>query len=160
VRDAKNSGDVAALEAAQTGRQTVWQILEPKTYTSSGGARISKLPDLSLRFDGPRPERDSYTIEADVGAWPIPAVPLEVLTDTLLPLGGPGRQENGNLHLNEFRVEAAPADEPGKTTVVPIARAVADFNQTGWEIDKAIDGHEATAWGIFPAVGQSHHAVF
>jgi len=34
------------------------------------------------------------------------------------------------------------------------------FDQAGWGIPRAIDGNPATAWGIHPAVGQSHQAVF
>ena len=41
-----------------------------------------------------------------------------------------------------------------------IASASADFNQTGWTIDHALDGNEKTAWGIHPKVGESHQAVF
>ncbi len=41
-----------------------------------------------------------------------------------------------------------------------IASASADFNQSGWTIDHALDRNEKTAWGIHPKVGESHHAVF
>ena len=40
------------------------------------------------------------------------------------------------------------------------SRATADFEQKDWTAAKAIDGNPATGWGIHPAVGQSHHAVF
>jgi hypothetical protein len=39
-------------------------------------------------------------------------------------------------------------------------RATADFDQQGWASGMAIDGNAATGWGIHPAVGVSHHAVF
>jgi hypothetical protein len=39
-------------------------------------------------------------------------------------------------------------------------RATADFDQQGWTSAMAIDGNSATGWGIHPAVGVSHHAVF
>src|SRR5262249_36136603 len=60
------------------------------------------------------------------------------------------------LHLSEVRIRVG--DGPG--AVVPIATAIADFNQSGWDISRAIDGNPATAWGIYPAVGQAHEAVF
>jgi hypothetical protein len=160
VRSAIESGEVAAWERSKKPREIVWRTLDPKSFTSTCGADLVKLPDQSLLASGPRPERDVYTIDAVVDGSPIAAVRLEVLSDASLPLRGPGRQENGNLHLTEFRVEASPLDEPAKKRLVPIARAVADFNQDGWDIAKAIDGRNETAWGIFPAVGQSHHAVF
>jgi len=52
--------------------------------------------------------------------------------------------------------------EPGVSVgrAIPIAGASADFNQSGWTIEHAIDGNEKTAWGIYPQVGQPHQAVF
>ena len=71
---------------------------------------------------------------------------------------GPGRQDNGNLHLTEFEafVHEAEAAEP---TRLKIGKATADWNQEGWTISHALDGDLATAWGIYPKVGQSHYAV-
>src|SRR5690606_18489377 len=36
----------------------------------------------------------------------------------------------------------------------------ADFDQEGWTAAHAIDGNPATAWGIFPQIGQTHTATF
>ena len=133
----------------------IWKVLNPAVFTSAGGATPIKLPDYSVRFEGKRPEKDTYVFEADCEGKLIRAVRLEVLSDPALPHGGPGRQDNGNLHLSEFRVALAGSKKP-----LQIARAFADFNQEGWDIAKAIDGHLPTAWGIYPAVGQTHFAVF
>src|SRR6185295_17354965 len=43
---------------------------------------------------------------------------------------------------------------------VKFTSASADFNQAGWTIEHALDGNEKTAWGVFPKIGQSHHALF
>ena len=77
-----------------------------------------------------------------------------MLADPALPKGGPGRQDNGNLHLNLIELFARPG-EPLK-----IRRATADFNQEGWTVEHAIDGNPGSAWGIYPKVGESHVAVF
>jgi hypothetical protein len=154
------AAEVAAWERARGGMGDAWQVLDPAVFRSTGGASPVKLPDHSVRFGGPRPERDTYHFEA---VSPLPAVTalrLEVLTDPSLPHKGPGRQDNGNLHLSEIRIEAAPAAGPAGRRAVAVARALADFNQAGWEVDRAIDGKRETAWGIYPAVGQSHTAVF
>jgi hypothetical protein len=92
----------------------------------------------------------------------VTAVRLELLADDALPHRGPGRQDNGNLHLSEFTVTAAPvaAGAAGKAKPVNIRSAVADFDQAGWTVRHAIDGNGATAWGIYPQVGRSHEAVF
>jgi hypothetical protein len=90
----------------------------------------------------------------------ITAFRLEVLSDESLPHKGPGRQDNGNLHLSEFRVEAASSTNSGFHINLPLQNASADFNQEGWGIGRAIDGDMKTAWGIYPAVGKSHWAIF
>jgi hypothetical protein len=94
----------------------------------------------------------------------VTAVKLEVMTDASLPHNGPGRQDNGNLHLSEVKIAFGAGDVPLRGTAKPgavaIAVASADFDQDGWGVPRAIDGQAATAWGIFPKVGQPHFAVF
>jgi hypothetical protein len=85
----------------------------------------------------------------------ITAIRLDVLTDDSLPQRGPGRQDNGNFHLSEFEVYLDGQDKP-ETLVNPSA----DFDQSGWDIAKAIDQREGTAWGIDPKEGHSHYALF
>src|SRR5262249_4359567 len=72
---------------------------------------------------------------------------------------GPGRQDNGNLHLSEVRVTASPKGKPEQAASVKLKSAAADFNQDGWGIARAIDGDPKTAWGIYPQVGKSHWAA-
>jgi hypothetical protein len=150
---------VAAWERGRRG--AAWQVLEPGRVTTAKGSVPTTLPDGSVRFAGPRPAVDVYTITATSTLEAITAVRLEVLTDDSLPHKGPGRQDNGNLHLNEFRVTAGPRDATrGVQKPVPIHRAVADFDQEGWTVAMAIDGKPGTAWGIYPAVGKPHQAIF
>ena len=136
-----------------------WKVVPPQTFVSSGGATLTRLKDNSVVASGVRPERDTYTITAVAPGPMITAVRLEVLADETLPKRGPGRQDNGNLHLSEFQFSVFP---PGAATQreVSFASASADFNQSGWTIEHALDHNEKTAWGIFPRVGESHHAVF
>ena len=82
------------------------------------------------------------------------------MPDDRLPSHGPGRNGNGNLHLTEITVSAAPASAPEGWRPVPIARAAADFDQAGWGIAGAIDGDPKTAWGIYPEVGKPHEGIF
>jgi hypothetical protein len=151
--------EVAAWEkeVARAGQQ--WQVLEPAEFRSAEGATLKKLPDGSLLSSGKRPERDICTVVAHTDIKGITGIRLEVLTDDSLPHRGPGRQDNGNLHLNEFSVAAAPR---GSRDARPLAwrSARADFDQQGWTIAHAIDGNPATAWGIYPQTGKPHHAIF
>jgi cytochrome c553 len=143
---------VATWEKEAGSRLSRWK---PLTVTAT--ARESKVEpqmDLSVRFTGPRPDKDTYTLTATADRL-ITALRLEVLSDDSLPHHGPGRQDNGNLHLSEVRVRVG----EGAGRSIAIRSATADFNQAGWDITRAIDGNAATAWGIYPEVGKSHEAV-
>jgi hypothetical protein len=160
VLTAETESEVARWERARGGRADPWIVLDPLVYRSAKGATPNKQADHSVRFDGPRPDVDTYTIEAHCEQQGITAVRLEVLTDASLPHQGPGRQDNGNLHLTEFRVQAAPRAQPAAKKPVALRNPRADFNQEGWTIALAIDGNPKTAWGIYPQVGKAHQAVF
>jgi mono/diheme cytochrome c family protein len=155
--DAQNQ--VAAWEKTRQGVSS-WTVLDPAVFTSAGGATLTKLADHSLLSSGPKPATDTYTITASTPLPQITGVRLEVLTDPSLPMKGPGRQDNGNLHLTEFRVTAAPTSAPTKTAPIVLQNSMADFNQDGWTIAHAVDGNPATAWGVYPQIGNPHQAVF
>ncbi len=151
---AESQRAVAEWEAQLATKAVVWRILDPTEFTSSDGAALTKQADGSILAGGTRPEKDTTTITANSPLAKVTAIRLEVLTDDSLPMRGPGRQDNGNLHLSEFEVFRV-----GDAVPLEIARATADFDQAGWEITKAIDKSEPTAWGIHPQVGKSHVAV-
>jgi hypothetical protein len=152
--------EAAAWEKQAAATAKAWVPLDPVKFTSSGGATLTKQPDGSLLSEGKKPETDTYTIVAHTDLAKVTGVRLEVLTHDALPHKGPGRQDNGNLHLNEIRVTAAPVAKPQEATPVALSSATADFNQDGWTVAMAIDGNPRTAWGIYPKVGQPHRAVF
>ena len=157
LSDAALQSQLAASEEHFT-RRAAWQVVVP-VAVSAHGASVTSEEDGSVIFGGTRGDRDTYTLDFETDLPVITAVRLEVLSDTRLPYHGPGRQDNGNLHLSEFKLTAAPA-AGGEPAEVPIGSAYADFNQDGWTIAAAIDGKPDTAWGIHPQVGQSHSAIF
>jgi cytochrome c553 len=160
LRTAAAQAAAAAWEKAQAGRHTAWTVLTPTAVQSAKGSKPEQMPDNSVRFGGTRPDVDTYTVEAQTPLKGITAVRLEVLTDDALPHKGPGRQDNGNLHLSEVRAHAAPKAEPGAKRPLALQNASADFNQAGWTAAMAIDGDPKTAWGIYPEVGKPHAAAF
>jgi hypothetical protein len=135
-----------------------WRVLSPETVASSGGATATRNDDGSILFSGKRPETDVYTMTTRISSKRITAVRLEVMSDESLFHKGPGRQDNGNLHLSEFKLLVAKGE--GEPEPVVLAKPVADFDQSGWTIAHALDGNPKTAWGIYPQTGQSHQAVF
>ncbi|MEZ6054669.1 MAG: DUF1549 and DUF1553 domain-containing protein [Planctomycetaceae bacterium] len=155
-----NLAMVAEWEAAH-GKSAVWRPLnfEPNTLVSSDGATLQRLEDGSILSTGTRPDKDIVTVRTGTELSRVTAIRLEVLTDDSLPHTGPGRQDNGNLHLSEFQFEIVhPGSTEGEAST--ISQATADFDQAGWTIRHAIDGNDATAWGIHPKVGEPHQAVF
>ncbi|MFO0964260.1 MAG: DUF1549 and DUF1553 domain-containing protein [Gemmataceae bacterium] len=158
AKDAAVIKEVQAWEAERRRKKEAWTVLDPTLFASDARTPAAKQSDLSVLFTGKPAEKDVYRFEAISPLPALTALRLETLTDDSLPHKGPGRQDNGNLHLSEIAVEIAP---PGATPrKLTIARAVADFNQDGWDIGRAIDGKMETAWGIYPAVGKPHQGVF
>ena len=137
-----------------TNGAITWNVLTCQTASSMEGSTLVPQPDGSFLSSGDRPDRDTYVIRGSSTLSEITGLRLEVLSDRALPKQGPGRQDNGNLHLSEIEVVI------GTGNVVAIARVSSDFDQKEWGIARAIDGNATTAWGIFPQVGKSHIAVF
>jgi mono/diheme cytochrome c family protein len=158
--DTKLQADVAEWERSRAARPGIWTTLDALTIVSAEGSLPTKLADGSVLFGGKRPETDTYTIVTETNLPGITAVRLEVLTDDSLPQRGPGRQDNGNLHLTEFRVQATSLVDHSATKKVSLQNPTADFDQAGWTVAMAIDGQPGTAWGIYPEVGKPHVAVF
>ena len=143
----------------QRGPGARWQPLDADAFTSAEGATMTRGADGVIVVSGALPERDAYTISATTTAERITALRLNVLPHDSLPVRGPGRAANGNLHLSEIELRVF---EPGAAEgrLVKFGSATADFNQADWGIERAVDGDVKTAWGIHPAIGLAHHAVF
>ena len=138
-----------------------WETLSPTSFASASGSTLKQLSDNSLLASGTRPEQDTYTITASSSLKKLTAIRMDVLADDSLPLRGPGRQGNGNLHLTEFEASLHNSENAKAEPIrLKIRKATADWDQQGWTIAHAIDGNLKTAWGIYPKVGESHFAVF
>ncbi|MHB0961236.1 MAG: alpha-amylase family protein [Pirellulaceae bacterium] len=164
--EASRTLDVEVGQAAPRPRQEGkerWTVLRPHHALSTGGATLTVQSDGSILAGGKNASPDTYTLVAETDLERITGVRIEVLPDSSLPSGGPGRCFNGNLALAELALDAAPrGGEPAAKRVI-FARALADFSQTshgGWPVASAIDGDPRTAWSIFPQVSSPHTAVF
>jgi hypothetical protein len=144
---------------SQRGSAATWEPLDLDVFVSSDGATLTRQADGSILSGGKRPDKDTVTVTGTTKLREVTAFRLEVLTDDSLPIKGPGRADNGNLHLTEFEAQVfrTGANSGDK---LKIRRASADFDQKGWTIAHSLDGDLKTAWGIDPAEGQAHHAVF
>jgi hypothetical protein len=153
--------DAVAVWEQNVGNEAVlWRPLIVEKAVSQGGATLTPDEQQAVLASGPRPDKDVYVVTATSDLQKITALRLEVLTHTDLPMLGPGRQDNGNLHLNEVRGFQMLDAEAGTTRELRVVEPFADFNQNGWAITAAFDGNPNTAWGIFPEIARPHEAVF
>ncbi len=156
-----SDGEVEAWAGGLAGDESKWQVLTPGVAYADSGASAKALPDGSVLYAAtPRPETDGYAIVAHTQLREITAVRLEVLTDPSLPNNGPGRADNGNFALSEFRVLAGPARDELPLQRLAIARTTADTEEADWPASAATDDNDKTAWGVHPRAGSKHVAVF
>jgi hypothetical protein len=137
-----------AWEATLSIPEEGWNIQDPISYVSTGGASFKELEDRSVLVNGENPLTDAYTVVFRSDARDVKGFRLETLTHDELTYHGPGRAHNGSFVLAEISVTAAPASEPHRTAPVKIASAKAGFAQEGYPIEAALDGNAATGWGI------------
>jgi hypothetical protein len=179
---------MAAWEKKVKTGQPTWTVIRPSVdEESTGGQKYLLLDDGSFLAQGYAPTKhtvkmqlktEKMQLKTEVSG--ITAFRLELLTDPNLPLGGPGRSIYGTAALTEFKVQAAPANDPKKVQQLKIAKATADFNPPEKVLDPiyddkskkrrvtgpisyAIDGKDETAWGTDAGPGrrnQPRKAVF
>jgi mono/diheme cytochrome c family protein len=154
--------EVAAWENKFSRREQAWAPFEVLSVISTGGASFSRQADGSWLASGARPDRDTYIVTARWKPGMLRAIRLEVLPDERLPKRGPGRWDNGNFHLTEFRVFVAPAtNATEQATPLSFLRGSADHNEApNISAAQAIDGNNDTHWGVHPRYGERHEAVF
>jgi hypothetical protein len=152
--------------------QPEWIIVRPTVEEeSTGGQKYLALEDGSFLAQGYAPTKHTVKMQVKTDVKNITAFRLELLTDPNLPLGGPGRSIYGTAALTEFKVEAAPVNDPKKVQKLKFAKATADFNPpekvldpiyddksgkrrvTG-PINYAIDDKDETAWGTDAGPGR------
>jgi hypothetical protein len=96
--------EVEALKAVD------WQPLKTIEIKAKSQATFATLPDGSLLARGETPETDTYTVRATTELKGITAFRLEALPDDSLPAHGPGRADNGNAALTNFKATLVPAN--------------------------------------------------
>ena len=89
----------------QRGPEANWQSLDIAAFVSVDAAMLMRQSDGSILSTGPRPDKETTTVTCSTTLKSVTALRLDVLTDPSLPMNGPGRMDNGNLHLTEFVVQ-------------------------------------------------------
>jgi hypothetical protein len=139
----------------------VWTILDLLETKSKGGAKFLPQADGSVLASGENPKNDKWTFSARTTLTGVTAVRLEALKDASLKKGGPGRADNGNFSLSDFRLTAKPlAGGAG----VPLKLKAGTFsfqqNATNLSTSSSVDADKGGGWAIDPQFGKDHAAVF
>jgi hypothetical protein len=142
-----------------------WTTLAPELVrsTEKNGPSFQTLEDKSVLAEGENPESDVYELILKPEPGTIAALRLETLPHESFPKGSAARAEDGRFRLSEIEADLRPptGDTNSKPKKLKFAQAVADAQETKFEIDKAIDDKADTGWGIAAdAVTEPHQALF
>ncbi|HEV8486916.1 MAG TPA: PSD1 and planctomycete cytochrome C domain-containing protein [Blastocatellia bacterium] len=112
-----------------------WTTLDPGSLSSAGGATLTRLADKSVLAGGTNAGKEIYKAEAVTQLTGITGLRIEVLPDSSLPHGGPGRDADGNFFITGLEVEVAPADGSAPAAPIVFTTAGADDSIRGGAYD-------------------------
>ena len=151
---------MASAETEYRRSRDVWKMLKPSGVTTANGSVGKLQADGSILFSGqPRPDKDTYTLTFEAEVDGVTAVRLDLLADPSLPKHGPGRHDNGNCHLTEFKLSVAPASG-GAVRSRRHRLCVRGLRSARYSVATALDGKPETGWGVDPQEGKPHAAIF
>ncbi len=157
------AGKLAEWEKRLDFKPVEWKLLDPASFSSAGGANLTKRTDSSLLVGGNNPKNDIYTIVANTELTGITAIRLDLLKHESLPDQGPGRAEDGNFVLSELKMQDTRLNDPtAGVRELPFTRALASYSQESFEVSKAIDDDPKTGWSVGGPLGpnRDHQAIF
>ena len=160
VYEATLPAKIAEWEKAQS-TAVRWLPIEPTSMKAGNGASFVKESDGAIVVTG-TDTPGIITILAETDLTDITGVRLEMLTDARYPKGGPGRADDGNFVITEFQLQATPKGDPKKQKKVNLVKPVADFTQSGFDIQQIVDNDftKTKGWAISPSYGITHWATF
>jgi len=149
-------------------KPTAWTVLDiEKAESKQGvppkpGATLTVGKDGSILASGSKDAIDVYSVVGKAKFKdPITALRLEVLTDPSLPAKGPGRADNGNFVLQEFKLTyTSNAKKDDKPKAIKLQAAGATVEQPGFPAANAVDGNIATGWAVGNGLGNNQIAIF
>lgn len=127
-----------------------WRIVDPESFTSAGGATLTKLDDKSVLASGENPAKETLEITGRLKGGNYTAIRLEALTHDTHTAKSLARSSNGNAVLSEFVAEISPMGQPGKKVTIKFKRAMAEHEQGDgdFKIANAYDGKQDTGWAV------------
>ncbi len=153
VRDSHAEWEKHLRESLSNTGEPTWTVLVPETAASENGATLTQTDDGVILVSGQNPATDVFTITLKTKLANITGIRLEALPDDTLINRGPGRADNGNFVLTEFKLQVA-----GKPVELGGLRAT--FEQGGFPIANAVDKKNDTGWAIASDFGKTQVALF
>ncbi|MEM8912136.1 MAG: DUF1549 domain-containing protein [Planctomycetota bacterium] len=135
-----------------------WFPLKPIRATNNNEVKLTLLPDRSVLASGDAATA-TYDLEFETTLGSLTGIRIEALNDESLRSTGPGLA--ANFVVTEVTVEAGPATK-APLNKVKLVKGNADFLQSGFNIDLAIDGKvgNQNAWAVSGGIGTEHWATF
>jgi mono/diheme cytochrome c family protein len=145
-------------------RSQDWGLLSGEIATTGGSAYLPQ-EDGSYLATTPAVPKETITLKSRRLQASVKAIRLEALTHESFPRQGPGRADNGNFALGDFRVEiVSPGDAPleQRTRRVKLVSAKATFqqNDSSLSVTASIDDDPTSGWAVDGQIGKDAAAVF
>ncbi|MEY2409297.1 MAG: hypothetical protein QOF48_1967 [Verrucomicrobiota bacterium] len=121
-----------------------WEPLDPTTFTSAGGATLTKTASKSIVADGVNPTNDTYVVTTPIGPGRFTGIRLEALETG--EAKAVGRHENGGFVLRQFELAVRPVNAQ-ESKPVPFTNVFADFSQKNFEVSNILTG-KGDGWAI------------
>src|SRR4029450_12224988 len=113
-------------------------LLEVAEFQSLAGSSFKTLEDGSVLLTGNAPNKDTYVVTVRTKLTGITGFKIEALTDTSLgDKKGPGRADEPNFVLNNFKVTAT-SEPTAKPEAVRLVAAAASFSEPGFPIERLL----------------------
>lgn len=130
-----------------------WIVLTPGETESDNRAKLSRQDDNSVLAAGNNPAQDVFTVTYKTSLSNLTGIRLEALPDDSLVNKGPGRADNGNFVLTEFKLQL-------NKKPLPLSGLRTDYAQGGFSVGDTLDGKNETGWAVASEFGKPHVAVY
>ncbi|HQX50615.1 MAG TPA: DUF1549 domain-containing protein, partial [Planctomycetaceae bacterium] len=143
------------------GSASHWRILEPTTATALHQTLQISTSGLVLA-SGANPPNDEYRLTYPLSsATSIGSIRLDAIRHPSMTNGGLARSDSGNFVLTDITFELRNLDK-STTKTLPIASAVATFEQVNLKVATAFDSDPKSGWAVWngKSFDQDHAAVF
>ena len=137
---------VAAWEAKAKQNQIKWTPIDDANIFAAFGVKFDKMEDGSFIAKGDNATANNYIVKAKSKVKGITGFRIDLIADSNLPRGGPGRAADGSLYFSEFIAEAAPVSKPDALEKIGLATASADMSRLDYPVSNIIDGNMKTHW--------------